>query len=266
MEIPYGKREFIVEEEEQQHPPQQQVVHPVEEPSIRITQENCHAPAQKMVVVQEQHVHAHLLVSRPWSYSYIILACSFSSRQCKRIMNRWPNGWKHKRRLLSTLKYVSRLRSIQKLSFRPLFILETLSFVSNAQSSSTTSAIDHSCSLSVLSWISLCQIWINRETKCTDLDLRDYSTEGCLDRAHLMGKLRICGCNKWENTRSIFDAWYPGMKKEIGREREKMFCLCRWIAEEWDKCSSAASNESTMITTAIGITQISSVRLRSAEG
>ena len=78
MEIPYGKREFIVEEEEQQqqqqqqHPPQQQVVHPVEEPSIRITQENCHAQAQKMLVVQEQHVHAHLLVSRPRSYSYIM--------------------------------------------------------------------------------------------------------------------------------------------------------------------------------------------------
>jgi hypothetical protein len=79
MEIPYGKREFIVEEEEQQqqqqqHPPQQQVVHPVEEPSIRITQENCHAPAQKMVIVQEQHAHAHLLVRRPCSCSRVILS------------------------------------------------------------------------------------------------------------------------------------------------------------------------------------------------
>ena len=73
MDIPYGKREFIVEEEEQQHQPQQQVVHPVEEPSIQLTQENCHAPVHKMVVVQEQHAHAHLLVRQTRPSSFIIL-------------------------------------------------------------------------------------------------------------------------------------------------------------------------------------------------
>jgi hypothetical protein len=70
MEIPYGKREFIVEEEEQLQPqpqPQQmqQPVHPVitiDEPTVPLTQENCHAPPHKMVIVQEQHPHVHLLV------------------------------------------------------------------------------------------------------------------------------------------------------------------------------------------------------------
>jgi len=62
MEIPYGKREFIAEEEEQQQ--QQPAPHPpIEDPSIQVTQENCHAPPpHKMVVVQEQHSHIHLLV------------------------------------------------------------------------------------------------------------------------------------------------------------------------------------------------------------
>jgi hypothetical protein len=66
MEIPYGKREFIIEEEEQQQQQHQQAqpAPPIEEPSIQITQENCHAPAHKMVVVQEQHSHVHLVVRR----------------------------------------------------------------------------------------------------------------------------------------------------------------------------------------------------------
>jgi hypothetical protein len=63
MEIPYGKREFIAEEEEQQQPGGQPAP-PIEESSIQVTQENCHAPAHKMVVVQEQHSHVHLLVRR----------------------------------------------------------------------------------------------------------------------------------------------------------------------------------------------------------
>ena len=63
MEIPYGKREFIVEEEEQQQTAAQPAP-PIEEPSIQVTQENCHAPAHKMIVVQEQHSHVHLLVRR----------------------------------------------------------------------------------------------------------------------------------------------------------------------------------------------------------
>jgi len=62
MEIPYGKREFIAEEDEQQQQqPAVQPAPPVEESSIQVTQENCHAPAHKMVVVQEQHSHVHLL-------------------------------------------------------------------------------------------------------------------------------------------------------------------------------------------------------------
>lgn len=65
MEIPYGKREFIVEEEEhQQHiaPPQAHPLPPLDECSIQITQENCHAPPHKMIMVQEQqHAHIHLL-------------------------------------------------------------------------------------------------------------------------------------------------------------------------------------------------------------
>jgi hypothetical protein len=64
MEIPYGKREFIAEEEEQTQAGIQPAP-PVEEPSIQVTQENCHAPpAHKMVVVQEQHSHVHLLVRK----------------------------------------------------------------------------------------------------------------------------------------------------------------------------------------------------------
>ncbi len=68
MEIPYGKREFIVEEEDQQQPLIQPVAPlpppppPIEESSIQVTQENCHVPPHKMVVVQEQHTHVHLLV------------------------------------------------------------------------------------------------------------------------------------------------------------------------------------------------------------
>ena len=67
MEIPYGKREFIAEEEDQQQqapPVAQPPPPPVEEPSIQITQENCHLPPHKMVVVQEQHPHAHPMVRR----------------------------------------------------------------------------------------------------------------------------------------------------------------------------------------------------------
>lgn len=69
MEIPYGKREFIAEEEEQQQQAAQVVQPPpppppVEEPSIQITQENCHIPPHKMVVVQEQHAHVHPMVRR----------------------------------------------------------------------------------------------------------------------------------------------------------------------------------------------------------
>jgi hypothetical protein len=64
MEIPYGKREFIVEEEDQQQQPAVQPAPLIEEPSIQVTQENCHAPAHKMIVVQEQHSHIHLLVRR----------------------------------------------------------------------------------------------------------------------------------------------------------------------------------------------------------
>jgi len=59
MEIPYGKREFIAEEDEQ---PVIQPAPLIDEPSIQVTQENCHAPTHKMVVVQEQHSHVHLLV------------------------------------------------------------------------------------------------------------------------------------------------------------------------------------------------------------
>ena len=68
MEIPYGKREFIAEEEEQQQQAPQvaqpPLPPPVEEPSIQVTQENCHIPPHKMVVVQEQHAHVHPMVRR----------------------------------------------------------------------------------------------------------------------------------------------------------------------------------------------------------
>ncbi|CAF1000924.1 unnamed protein product [Rotaria sordida] len=64
MEIPYGKREFIIEDEEQQQQ-QQPAVQPapplIEESSIQVTQENCHAPVHKMIIVPEQHTHVHLL-------------------------------------------------------------------------------------------------------------------------------------------------------------------------------------------------------------
>lgn len=69
MEIPYGKREIIAEEEEQQQPvaqPPPPPLPPIEEQSIQITQENCHAPAHKMIMVQEQHSHVHLLVRRKY--------------------------------------------------------------------------------------------------------------------------------------------------------------------------------------------------------
>ncbi|CAF0919659.1 unnamed protein product [Rotaria sordida] len=64
MEIPYGKREFIIEDEDQQQQ-QQPAVQPapplIEESSIQVTQENCHAPVHKMIIVPEQHTHVHLL-------------------------------------------------------------------------------------------------------------------------------------------------------------------------------------------------------------
>lgn len=73
MEIPYGKREFIVEEEEQPPPqpqpqPQpQQIIQPVDETKMTMAQENCHAPAHKMVVLPEGHGHVHLLVCIEWN-------------------------------------------------------------------------------------------------------------------------------------------------------------------------------------------------------
>ena len=81
MEIPYGKREFIVEEEEhQQHivPPQALPLPPIDESSIQITQENCHAPPHKMIVVQEQqHSHIHLLVRPSRTISVETMASCF---------------------------------------------------------------------------------------------------------------------------------------------------------------------------------------------
>jgi hypothetical protein len=63
MEIPYGKREFIAEEEDQQQQQPAPPPPPTEDLSIQVTQENCHAPPpHKMVLVQEQHSHVHLLV------------------------------------------------------------------------------------------------------------------------------------------------------------------------------------------------------------
>jgi hypothetical protein len=106
MEIPYGKREFIAEEEEQQQQQQQPVppppAPPVEDPSIQVTQENCHAPPpHKMVVVQEQHSHVHLLVRNLFE-NYFDNHLFF--RLCKKIMNLLQNGLKHKNHLHSMLK------------------------------------------------------------------------------------------------------------------------------------------------------------------
>jgi hypothetical protein len=102
MEIPYGKREFIAEEEEQQQqPPAVQPAPPIEEPSIQVTQENCHAPTHKMVVVQEQHSHVHLLVrikKNDYFHNYLIF------RPCKKIMNLLQNGLKRKNHPPSMLK------------------------------------------------------------------------------------------------------------------------------------------------------------------
>jgi hypothetical protein len=103
MEIPYGKREFIAEEEDQQQ--QQPVIQPaptIDEPSIQVTQENCHAPAHKMVIVQEQHSHVHLLVRINILINYFNHYSIF--RLCKKIMNLLLNGLKHKNHLHSMLK------------------------------------------------------------------------------------------------------------------------------------------------------------------
>lgn len=93
MEIPYGKREFIAEEEEQQQQQAPPPPPPVEEPSIQVTQENCHIPPHKMVVVQEQHPHVHPMVRR----KSLLHQSNSSSRQCKRITDLLQNGLKHKK-------------------------------------------------------------------------------------------------------------------------------------------------------------------------
>jgi hypothetical protein len=142
MEIPYGKREFIAEEEEQQQTAAQPPAPPppIEEQSIQVTQENCHAPpAHKMVVVQEQHSHVHLLVRRNISIEYFNDYLIF--RLCKKIMNLFQNGLKHKNHHHSMLKYM--ISPFYNDFIICIYSLETINFIPNAQSSSATSTIDY---------------------------------------------------------------------------------------------------------------------------
>lgn len=105
MEIPYGKREFIVEEDEQHQvqqvqqvqqqitttamiQQQQQAMHPVipiDEKTVQITQENCHAQVHKMMNIHD----AHLLVTRKFRVKLrekVQLAnFLFFYRRCKKI-------------------------------------------------------------------------------------------------------------------------------------------------------------------------------------
>ena len=63
MEIPYGKREFIAEEEEQQQQqPAVQPAPPIEESSIQVTQENCHAPPLIKWLLYKNNIHMYIFL------------------------------------------------------------------------------------------------------------------------------------------------------------------------------------------------------------